>query len=65
MLIGLNKEELPVIHVVWLYHAETSDIYGKNVSWYCGDRMCQRRLNVADDVPSGLLRTLALVEGKK
>jgi hypothetical protein len=32
MLIGLTKEELPVIHVVWLYHIETSDIYAKNVS---------------------------------
>jgi hypothetical protein len=39
MLIGLTKEELPLIHVVWLYHVETSDIYGKNVSWYCGNCM--------------------------
>jgi hypothetical protein len=29
MLRGLTKEELPVTHVVWLYHIETSDIYGR------------------------------------
>lgn len=34
MLIGLTKEELPVINVVWLYHTETCDIYGKNVGWF-------------------------------
>jgi hypothetical protein len=29
MLVELTKEELPVIHVVWLYHIETSDVYGR------------------------------------
>jgi len=44
MLIELTKEELPVIHVVWLYRMETRYICGKNVRWYRGNCMCQRRI---------------------
>jgi hypothetical protein len=32
ILIGVTKEEPSVIHVVWLYYIETSDICGKIVS---------------------------------